>query len=251
MKRFSLLLLLLMASSTVLVAQKRKKDANPPAAGFNLAGSDEKAIELADQVMKAMGGREAWDNTKVITWNFFGARKLTWNKWTGDVRIEGLRDNSITLVNLNTKKGRVRRNGTEVTQPDSVKKYVDRGISAWINDSYWVFMPFKLKDSGVTLKYLGEEKTDNGILADVLRLTFQNVGDTPQNGYKVWVDKDKKLVAQWAYFAKADQEKPNFVNPWNDYQKQGELLLSGDRGQRKITEIGVLTDVPERIFKEF
>ena len=61
---------------------------NPPAEGFNLEGSDPEAIEVADQVMEAMGGREAWDNTRHIAWNFFGSRDLVWDKWTGDVRID-------------------------------------------------------------------------------------------------------------------------------------------------------------------
>jgi len=35
---------------------------NPAADGFNESGSDAKAIAIADEVMKAMGGRMAWDN---------------------------------------------------------------------------------------------------------------------------------------------------------------------------------------------
>ena len=46
---------------------------NPPAKGFNAAGSDAKAVAIADQVMEAMGGRKAWDATRYITWNFLGA----------------------------------------------------------------------------------------------------------------------------------------------------------------------------------
>ena len=37
---------------------------NPPAPGFDLAGSDPRAIAVADQVMERMGGREAWDRTR-------------------------------------------------------------------------------------------------------------------------------------------------------------------------------------------
>jgi len=34
-------------------------------------------------------------------------------------------------------------------------------------------MPFKLKDSGVTLKYLGEENTQDEKAADVIQMTFK------------------------------------------------------------------------------
>lgn len=228
----------------------QKKGKNPPADGFNLAGSDAKAVAIADEVMEALGGRKAWDNTRVIRWNFFGNRRLTWDKWTGDVRVEGLRDNSVALVNINTGKGRFFKNGTEYMQPDSLAKYLPRAKSQWINDSYWLVMPFKLKDSGVTLKYLGEENTEAGQPADKLQLTFQNVGDTPQNKYYVWVDRQTRLISQWAHFRNATDEKPGFVNPWKAYERKGKILLSGDRGQRKITEVEVLEKVPEATFAQ-
>jgi hypothetical protein len=38
---------------------------------FDMLGSDKKAVELADSVMNAMGGRYNWDNTHFIRWNFF------------------------------------------------------------------------------------------------------------------------------------------------------------------------------------
>ena len=69
-----------------------------------------------------------------------------------------------------------------------------------MNDSYWLFMPFKLKDTGVTLSYLKEDMTQIGELSDVLRLTFKEVGATPDNAYWIWVSKDQNLIKQWAYF---------------------------------------------------
>ena len=37
---------------------------NPPADGFDLENSDEAAMDIADEVMKAMGGRANWDQTR-------------------------------------------------------------------------------------------------------------------------------------------------------------------------------------------
>jgi len=232
--------------STASVAQK-----NLPAAGFDEVGSDAKAIEIADEVMQSMGGRKNWDNTRYIAWNFFGARKLVWDKWTGNVRVDNLRNDQTVLLNINTDKGRIFKNGQELTAPDSVTKYVKSGKSAWINDSYWLLMPFKLKDSGVTLKYLGEDKTKDSVMANVLQLTFKGVGNTPDNKYKVWVKKTDPMVWQWAYFAKYDAEKPNFMLPWTSYQKHGKIMLSGERGDRDLTEIMVFDKLPESIFNDF
>jgi hypothetical protein len=225
---------------------------NPPAEGFNAAGSDAKAIELADKVMMAMGGRSSWDETRFFTWNFFGARTLWWDKQTGDVKVKMHRaDSTIILVNIYTEDGKVAKNGAEMSDPDSVAFYTSRGKSIWINDAYWLFMPFKLKDSGVTLTYIGEDTTQMGNVSDKLQLTFEDVGNTPQNKYHVWVDRNDNLVKQWAFFRENNMEEPNFITPWDDYAKYGHILLAGDRGERDITDIKVLDNIPESFFGEF
>lgn len=227
------------------------QDNNPPMPGFNIKDSDHHAVILADAVMEAMGGRKAWDKTRYLQWNFFGRRAHTWDKHTGDVRIESLNDSTIYLLNVNTMQGKVRRRGVIESNPDTLDMLLKRAKSIWINDSYWLVMPFKLKDSGVTLKYVEKNTTQDGRQAEVLQLTFDNVGDTPENKYLVYVDHESKLVTQWAYFQNASQEKPNFITPWANYQRFGEILLSGDRGQRQITFIIVPDRLPADIFSSF
>jgi len=224
---------------------------NVPADGFDVENSDASAIKLADDAMMAMGGRKNWDDTRYITWNFFGARRHTWDKWTGDVRIEAPRDSTIILMNINTMQGKVMKKGVEFNQPDSLTKYLDRGKGWWINDSYWLLMPFKLKDSGVTLNYIREDTTMDGRNAHVLGLKFKSVGVTPDNGYLVFVDMETSLVSQWAYYKDAYQAEPNFVLPWIDYKPYGKILLSGSRGERQITDIAVFEQVPEGTFINF
>lgn len=224
--------------------------ANPAAPGFKAEASDEKAIAIADAVMEAMGGRQAWDKARYFHWNFFGQRSLLWDKKSGNVRITMLPDsNTVMVFNLNTGEGQVRVDGETVTQPDSLKALLQQGKSIWINDAYWVFMPFKLKDSGVTLKYQGVDTTQAGQAADLLQLTFEEVGDTPQNKYLVWVGKDDRLVQQWAYFSNAEDKAPAFVIPWQNYQDYNGLKLSGDRGDRAITGIEVLGNLSDEAFR--
>ena len=213
MKRSTLIRILLFNAVLLAGCQEGHKDTdvNPPAAGFNLADSDPAAVELADSVMAAMGGRENWDKTRYISWNFFGRRNLVWDKWQGRVRIESIPDSTIYLVNLDGPTGRVQIAGREVTDPDSLRELVSRAKSIWINDSYWLVMPLKLKDSGVTLKYLGEDTTLTGQKANVLELTFDNVGDTPENKYRVYVDMEDNLVKQWAYYQDARQDSASQI----------------------------------------
>lgn len=250
MRFISLFLVAFSLLASPLLAQPGTSE-NPAAEGFDRVGSDPAAIKLADRVMKAMGGRKAWDKTHFISWNFFGNRRLTWDKWSGNVRVDNLKNDQTVILNINTNQGRVFRNGKEETNPDSVAKYVKAGKGAWINDSYWLVMPFKLKDSGVTLKYLGEEPTQDNKAAEVIQLTFKGVGNTPDNKYKVWVDKTSGLVSQWAYYPKFADEKPGFTLPWTDYQTFGGIKLSGKRGPRELTDIRVFTGLPGEVFTSF
>ena len=229
------------------VNQEVTGDSNPPAEGFNLAGSDAQAIAIADEVMTAMGGRQAWDGTRYICWKFFGRDALIWDKWDNRVRIDW--SNGVTgLADINTGEGRFYAEGQELTDPDTLVYFANRAKRTWINHSYWLVMPYKLKDSGVTLKYLGEDTTQLGAQADKLMLTFENVGVTPQNKYELWVDKTSRLITQWAHYGNATDPEPRFINPWADYKKYGDIMLSGDRGGRGMEEIMVFDDLPESVF---
>lgn len=222
---------------------------NPPAEGFDLDGSNPIAILLADQVMNSMGGRKKWDETHVLYWNFFGARTLLWDKANNRVRVDYLKKDLSVALDMNTMTGKVWKNGSELPA-DSLSNYLSEAKSVWINDSYWLVMPFKLKDSGVRLSYLREDTTQTGEKADVLWLTFNQVGDTPENAYAVWVSNETRLVKQWAYYPTADDESPRFVLPWTDYQDFDGLKLSGNRGERSLTDIRVLKEVPEEAFSQ-
>jgi hypothetical protein len=241
-----------MVSCNSDMTEKKTDQENPPAPGFDIANSDPAAIELADSIMAAMGGRENWDKTRFISWNFFGRRNLVWDKTEGRVRIESMPDSTLYLVNLNTLEGRVRIKGQELTEPDSLKKMLERGKNIWINDSYWLVMPYKLKDTGVTLKYLGEDTAANGLMCNILELTFKNVGVTPDNKYRVYVDLKDNLVKQWAYYKDAAQDSASQVWPFDNYKKYGDILISADRSDKKgPANVRVDDKLPDETFTEF
>lgn len=219
-------------------------EVNPAAEGFNFEGSDAQAITVADQVMEAMGGRENWDNTKIISWTFFGNRTHTWDKSTGRNRIEIPRWNMIIDMNINSKEGSVWRNGVAITEQDSVNHFMQRGYEMWVNDSYWLVMPYKLKDTGVTLKYMGMDNDQNGKEAHKLQLTFNEVGVTPQNWYYVYVDAERNLVSQWEYYRDSTSAEPNITTPWGEWKQYGNIMLSAARGRRGLSNIQVMDAWP-------
>jgi hypothetical protein len=241
-------LLLLSACTT---KAKKADYLNPAAVGFDSVHSDPAGIQLADSIMAAMGGRENWDRTRFISWNFFGRRDLIWDKQTGRVRIESPGDSSIYLVNVNTGEGRVKFRGVELTEPDTLKKMLERAKGIWINDSYWLTMPFKLKDTGVTIKYMGED-TLKSQRYNILELTFANVGFTPENKYKLYVDIKDKLVRHWAFFKDAKKDTANFIRPWDNYKKYGNILLSADRSDDGGPKnVKVEETKPDKLFVDF
>lgn len=248
---FCLCIVAMVACATKQENADAPGEVNPPAEGFNLGGSDPAAVELADSVMAAMGGRKNWDLTRYISWNFFGRRDLVWDKYTGRVRIDSPGDSIVYLVNVNTGEGRVRIKGSEL-QGDTLKKMLDIAKKIWINDSYWLVMPFKLKDTGVTLKYLGEDEFQSGEKCNIVELTFDKVGVTPQNKYRVYIDISDNLIKQWAYFASAEQDSASFTRPWDNYKRYGQILLSADRSDGGgPKQVKVDTNLSDKIFTEF
>ena len=251
-----LLLSLIMSCSpdkeAVQEEESTDKKENPSASGFNISGSDPRAIEIADSVVLAMGGRENYDNLRYLAWNFFGARDLIWDKKTDRVRIDIPAQKTTYLVNVSTMEGKAKVNDMEVTQPDSLQKHMQIAKEIWINDSYWLVMPFKLKDSGVTLKYAREDTLKSGLIMDVIELTFDGVGVNPENKYEVYVDRADRLVRQWAYFKDASQSTPSAVWPWDNYMEYNGVFLSANRSDGKGPHnIRVYEDLADATFESF
>ena len=215
--------------------------------------TDDQARGIAESVLEAMGGRQAWDSTRYVSWSFFGFRRHVWDKWTGNIRIQTDESDrgpaTLVLMNLNTRQGRVWRAGQELSG-DELAEALEGGWRNWVNDSYWMFMPYKLLDPGVNLKYMGEDLMADDRKADILELTFEGVGVTPQNKYLVYVARDSGLVEQWSYFADRDDTEPGFTRPWADWQRFGDILLATGKGRDADWNIQVYDELPAELFSD-
>ena len=226
-------------------------EVNPAHVDFDLLHSDEKAMEIADKVMKSIGGRENWDNSKYLKWNFFGKRLHYWNKETGDIRIEILNSDAIILMNINTLEGKVKLGDVEPTKADSLEKYLELGKEMWTNDSYWMFMPFKLKDAGVTLKYKQKRMMKDNEYAYALELTFSGVGETPDNKYIIYVDTYDYKIRQWDFYPIPTMKEPAFTTTWENYLQYGNIELANVRSTDTLTDITVFEELSETVFTSF
>lgn len=210
--------------------------------------SHQTAQQIANASVKAMGGRKNYDNTHYISWQFFGSRFHVWDKYTGDIRIEYDTGN-VLLMNIHSKQGRVWESGVEITEKNALNKKLQWGYEVWINDSYWVVMPFKLHDDGVNLTYSREDKSLDGQPVDVLTMTFNDVGVTPDNKYEVFFDKQTMLVREFAYYPTVDTLKPKFRLPWANWQRYGKIKLADNRGKGGMAPVNVFDKLPVSVFK--
>lgn len=174
--------------------------------------ADAKAGQLATDVWKASGG-ENWTKVKSLRFTFgveqqgktlFGAEH-NWDvsAWTDEVK---WKEKHVT-VNL----------VTPAPDEDAQKAY-----ARWVNDSYWLLAPLKVRDRGVILKYEGVNGS-NGSSFETLRLSFDQVGLTPSDQYLLYIDPKTKLVRAWDYVPKTGE---SMHATWDKYETHGGLNLS-------------------------
>jgi hypothetical protein len=197
---------------------------------------DPKAVAIADRVLEALGGKDAWDKTRYLRFDFgveregkLQTRAHTWDKWTGRYRLEAqTREGEpfVVLMNVNTKEGKAWLKG-QPADPEKEKDLVQRAYGAWINDTYWLIMPYKMKDPGVILQYDGEEKGE-GATWDKVLLSFDNVGLTPRDKYWAFVNRETGLVDRWDFVLRGETTPPaTFL--WKGWTKKGGIMLAPER----------------------
>ena len=156
---------------------------------------------------------------------------------------------TLILMNIHTKQGSAYKNG-EPLAGEELEAALGQGHEAWVNDSYWMFMPYKMLDPGVTLKFVGERETAAGNAAMVVDLTFESVGYTPQNRYHVYVGKESGLVEQWDFYAEAGNPEPNFASPWENWERFGGIMLATGHGRERDWQIAVHDELPRSVFTD-
>ena len=202
-----------------------------PAARAETPASDSLAVVIADQVMTALGGKKRWDDLPGIRWSFGSEvndtvkslRRHAWNKHTGWHRVEGKNRQGMPFCfihNINTGEGKAWMNGNAIAG-DSLKKLLANAKSMWTNDTYWMLMPYKLRDPGVTLKYDGEAAAGDTIY-DRIALSFEHVGETPGDRYWVFVNRDNHRIEKWEFVLEGQQPPPNRWT-WSGWQEHDGL----------------------------
>ena len=213
--------------------------------------------DLVARVTAGLGGEEAWRETRYIVFEFAGRRSHWWDRATGRHRMEGTTREGAHYVVLETVQdegstGRAWRDGEEVAGEDGAKMVAD-AYAAWVNDTYWLISPYKLRDPGVHLEAAGQRTVD-GVTYDLLHLSFGEVGLTPGDQYWMFINPETGLVDRWEYVLQS-QEPPPTMWKWVDWTRYGAgIMLSSrreeDGGDRVLTlgPIEVPASLPESVF---
>jgi hypothetical protein len=199
--------------------------------------SAEKGQQLANDLWKASGG-ENWGRVKEIQFTFaveqegkalFSAQHV-WNVATGTDEVK-----------WKDKQGKDHQVTADLNAPGSDEEG-KTAYGRWVNDSYWLLAPLKVRDRGVQVE-AGGQKDVNGVACETVRLKFDKVGLTPTDQYVFYVDPKTKLPLAWDYIP---QTGAGMQATWEKYESFGGLKLATEHNFNgktiKLTGIKVVTD---------
>jgi len=206
------------------------------------SGNRERAAVIVDEMMHAMGGAAAWEKVRYLRFDWVVERegktvvhaRHLWDRYEGRYRVEWESregEKLLALFNVNTRAGRAFVNGQPARDEDE-QKYLDQAYGRFINDSYWLLMPWKLKDPGVKIEYAGETQLE-GNACDMIKVSFESVGLTPGDHYWVYVNRKTHLMDRWAYFLEGYEGTANLAKAtpwsWTKWEMVGGIRLARDK----------------------
>jgi hypothetical protein len=189
------------------------------------------ADALARKVADASGAQH-WPNVKRI--------QFTFNVESDGNRVAAVKHDWDVAAGKDTVTWKGQTVTVDLANPGEDEQQ-KQAFGRWTNDAYWLLMPLKLFDGGVTRTIQPDQEVD-GKMYNVLRLSFAGVGLTPGDQYDLLIDPDTHHVRFWDYMPAPDK-KSRFT--WDDYKSFGPLTLSTEHktadGKRRIffTDVNV------------
>lgn len=224
---------------------------------YGAAFPDSDVARIYTRMMDTMAPDGGWERARYLEFDWAigtTVRHHRWDRWTGDVRYQAPTQGQELVAIFNTadpEAGRAWLDGTELAGEEAATRLAS-AYRAHINDSYWLVMPYKWADPGVTTRYLGEQTDEAGRRWEVVELAFGDaVGLTPQNRYHAFVNPESGLMERWHHYADAGADPS--PSDWTEWAWYGPIQLAENRrvdGTPRIhfPHLRVETSVPEGAF---
>ncbi len=202
---------------------------------FDAAGSDPKAVAIAEQVRAAAGGDAAWAAAKEIQWSqaivqdgkLVELTRHSYDRWNGRHNYKGVEpDGTIkeAMYDVYERTGVGRAGGQQLMRDDANALKEEATRKLW-SDSYFLFLAFKLRDPGVKVAYKGERAKEGETAPtwDVLRVSFDPAVGTDH--YEISVNRQTHQIDIVEKVIK-EGDKEKFLGYTVDvYQPAGALTL--------------------------
>lgn len=199
---------------------------------------DPDAQRVWSRMMGTISPDGGWERTRYLEFHWAVrrgegeplVRQHRWDRWDGLARVEAPVDGSTMVAIFPTdapREGRVWMDGEELEGEEAADR-LDSAYRTHINDAYWLLMPFKWADPGVSARYVGEETDEDGRTWEVVELSFEaGTGLTPQNMYRGFVDPETWRMERWYHYSNADADPS--PTDWTDWRRVGPIELSENR----------------------
>lgn len=218
---------------------------------------DSKADSVALRLLRAHGA-DAFATAPYLRFNFAveteeGRRVVArhlWNRSTGEYRVEWQTapdSNYVALVDVRdvadqTPEGTAYLNGTLLTG-SAAQDARRQAYGRFINDTYWLLAPLKVYDPGVNRQYVPDSSTAEH---EVIRLTFGDVGLTPDDAYWLYVSTETGRLDRWGMRLQSmpDDADPRFYT-WTEYdtlQAPGGSVVLATRHEAEGGGVAILTN---------
>jgi hypothetical protein len=207
-------------------------------AGVDYAFDDPEVERVYERMMDVTAPGGGWERARYLEFEWAVdrgdagtlSRVHRWDKWEGMARVDDTADGQPRVSIFDTDdptSGRAWVGGQELSG-EAAQSALESAYRAHINDAYWLVMPYKWADPGVTTRYVGEESDAEGRTWEVVELSFDtDIGLTPQNRYLAFVNPETGRMERWHHFSDASAE-PSPAD-WVDWTQHGPIQLAENR----------------------
>lgn len=167
----------------------------------------EQADALAYKMLDALD-YEAYKATQHIEWTFKKRHHYEWDKVNNTCNVYW-RENKVVLDLNDTSKSKVYIHNFK-NESEMAQELIDKAITYFNNDSFWLVAPYKVFDTGVERRLV---KTDDN--KEALLVTYTSGGSTPGDSYLWLLNDEGKPTAfkMWTSILPIDGLEAS----WNDW----------------------------------